>query len=453
MKKLFGFLILMLFAFSVVSAIEISEEHKGNVLIRDMESSVDFTLNVGGAESGFYNVYTLSDVVIAPADTFIVSEPDFERNFTILPTENLNIEGYYTFTYTLNHRDVEKYDKKFTVKVMNLADAIEIGSDSIDPTSGKVKFYIQNKENFSLENISGKFSSVLFDVEETFDLSPMGTTWIDVDVDEEKLKITKAGTYIIDGEIETLGGTKVANGKLYLGEKKGITTKETKAGFLIRSNTISKINVGNVAETVEIEDRKNIFSRLFSTFSIEPTSVERKGFVVDYSWTGRIDPTEDFTVEIRTNYIFPFLIIILAGLIIVGFKRYTESRIEVTKSVSHIKTKNREFALKVKVSVRAKKGVENLSLIDKIPGMVKVYKKFGIIKPDKFDVDNRRLQWNLGDLRAGEERILTYIIYSRVGVMGKFSLPAALAVFEKEGKLHEVDSNTVFFLSDQVKTA
>jgi hypothetical protein len=453
MKKLLSLLVLVLFAFGVVSAIEIEESHEGNVLIRDMDGSVDFTLNISEAEPGIYNVYTLSDVVIDPAETFIINNPSFEKDFTILPTENLNLEGHYTFTYTLNYRDVEKYDQKFTIKVLDFVDAIEIGSDSIDPSSGKVKFYIQNKEDFSLENISGKFSSVLFDVEETFDLSPLGTTWINVDVDEEKLKTTKAGTYIIDGEIETLEGVKVVNGKLYLGEKKGITTQETKAGFLIRSNTISKINVGNVAETVEINDRKNMFSRLFSTFNIEPTSVERKGFIVDYSWTGRIDPAEDFKVEIRTNYIFPFLIIIFAGLIVVGFKRYTESRLDITKSVSHIKTKNREFALKVKISVRAKKDVENLSLIDKIPAMVKVYKKFGIIKPDKFDVSSRRLQWNLGDLKAGEERVLTYIIYSRVGVMGKFSLPAALAVFEKEGKLHEADSNTVFFLSDQVRTA
>ncbi|MBT7238024.1 hypothetical protein HN865_04160 [Candidatus Woesearchaeota archaeon] len=49
----------------------------------------------------------------------------------------------------------------------------------------------------------------------------------------------------------------------------------------------------------------------------------------------------------------------------------------------------------------------------------------------------------------GEERVFSYIVYSKIGVVGKFSLPEALAVFEKEGEIHEVESNKVFFLSEQ----
>ena len=53
-------------------------------------------------------------------------------------------------------------------------------------------------------------------------------------------------------------------------------------------------------------------------------------------------------------------------------------------------------------------------------------------------------------MSAGEERIFSYMVYSTVGVVGKFSLPQALAVFEKDGQIHEVESNTVYFLAEQL---
>ena len=81
----------------------------------------------------------------------------------------------------------------------------------------------------------------------------------------------------------------------------------------------------------------------------------------------------------------------------------------------------------------------------------KIYNKFGTTKPDKIDPESRRLRWNVGDLDSGEERIFSYIVYSKIGVMGKFSLPESKAVFESDGKIQETHSNIVHFMSDQVK--
>jgi len=48
-------------------------------------------------------------------------------------------------------------------------------------------------------------------------------------------------------------------------------------------------------------------------------------------------------------------------------------------------------------------------------------------------------------------RTLTYIIYSKVGVLGKFALPTATAVYEKDGEIHETESNKAFFIAEQLK--
>ena len=193
-----------------------------------------------------------------------------------------------------------------------------------------------------------------------------------------------------------------------------------------------------------------MISRLFTSFNIEPTFTARDGWTVRYLWIkGKLVPTESYTVKATTNYVLPFLIFIVLIMAIVGYRRFSETKLEVKKSVMPVKTKGGEFALKVTLSLKARQEVENVTLVDKIPSMVKIYKKFGTVKPDKIDPASRRVHWHIGDLEAGEERTFDYIIYSKVGIVGKFSLPRALAVFEKEGSIHEIDSNNVFFMNEQ----
>ncbi|MBU2577191.1 MAG: hypothetical protein KKF50_05740 [Nanoarchaeota archaeon] len=451
MGKLAFFLIGIL-CLSLVSALEVSEQHDTDILVSGVDSSITLTLSITNASGGTYNVYTLAELTMNPSAMFIIPEGSIEKDFVISANENLDVEGYYTFTYTLNHRDVEKINNKFTIQILSLGDILEVSSDSIDPESGKVSFYVENKENVRLENLFAQFSSILFDFEKTFDIGPHEKVEIPVVVDVGKLKRTKAGVYIIEANFQTDKGIEKIEGNLYLGEKKGITSTEDSSGLLIRTQIVTKINVGNIVEGVEVKLKRNIFSRLFTSFNIEPTITERKGLMIEYTWIKeRLNPTEAYIVKSKTNYVFPFFTILFAIIALLGFKRFTQTKIEVKKSVHHVKTKNGEFALKITLTLKAKKSVENVTLIDRVPAIVKIYKKFGLIKPDKIDATSRRIHWNIGDLQAGEERVFNYVVYSKVGVVGKFSLPEALTVFEKNEKIFEVESNKVFFMSDQIK--
>lgn len=452
MKKILLFLIMTFLCLGLVSALEMSANYSTNVIVKNVNNSITMNLHIRNASAGTYNLYTLADVSIEPSENFEINNNSIDKKFKITPNKELDVDGYYSFSYTLNHRGVGKIEKSALIKLVNLKDSLKISSDSIDPTSGEVSFYVKNLEPTNLKNLSAEFSSILFDTKKTFDLGPNEKLKIPVDVDKDKLAKTKAGVYIIKSTFQTEKGKENIEGNLYLGEKENIISTEDKSGILIRSDTITRINSGNVIESVRIETQKNIFSRLFTTFNTEPTSTERDGFVVKYIWTKeKLNPTEVYTIKIKTNYLIPILIIIFGAIAIMGFKRYKETKLEIRKYVSPVKTKNGEFALKVTLSLRARKDIENVSLIDRVPTMVKIYKKFGTIKPDKIDAERRRIHWNIGELNAGEERIFTYIVYSKVGIVGKFSLPEALTVFEKDGQIHEVNSNKVFFMNEQVE--
>ncbi len=45
--------------------------------------------------------------------------------------------------------------------------------------------------------------------------------------------------------------------------------------------------------------------------------------------------------------------------------------------------------------------------------------------------------------------MLSYIVYSKIGVLGKFALPSTTAVYERAGEVHETTSNRAFFVAEQ----
>jgi hypothetical protein len=443
--------LMSMFLISFASALSVTSTSESNVIIPDFNQAAEFKLTITGANPGSYNMYTLTDVNLKPASPFMLTSGSNEVDIFVFSTDQLKERGFYSFSYTLKKMDGESFEEKLTVKVVDLEDAIEINSGSNDPVTGKINFHVKNKEKAVLKGVNAKFSSVFFDFEQTFDLGAFEQKEFEVDVGEDELSKIAAGSYIVKAEFDTDKGLKEIEGRVFLGEKKGVDTQEDISGFLIYTKTVNKINSGNVEETVSVSMSKDAISRLFTSFNVEPNVVDRQGFKVFYTWHKSLGPAEIFSVKAKTNYIYPLLIVIVAALLIMGFKRYTEMKVDVSKSVNHVKTKTGHFALRVKINVKAKKAVENVSLIDKVPAIVKVYEKFGTEKPTKIDAANRRIQWDIGDLNAGEERIFSYVVYSKVGVVGKFALPEALVVFEKEGEIHETESNKVFFLSEQVK--
>ena len=103
------------------------------------------------------------------------------------------------------------------------------------------------------------------------------------------------------------------------------------------------------------------------------------------------------------------------------------------------------------IFVQARKYVERVNIVDRLPPLVKIYERFGKEEPSKVDSANKRIEWNYEKLEAGETRILTYIIYSKVGVVGRFALPSTTAIYEKNGKIQEAESNRAFFVAEQTK--
>ena len=446
MKKILSVL-LMFVMISFVTATTIEENNIHSAIIPELNHPAEVELVLNDILEGDYDVFTLNNVLIKPIESFKLSKGSNILKLKVYPTSALDVLGNYAFTYNLRKTTGEIYESTMNVKIVPVTEAFEVSSGPIDLDTNSFKFYIKNKADANLENLSFKFSSQLFNLEKTISLNAFETKWFDVEV--ENFQKVEAGSYLVDVDVKTPAGWKSFEGKIFIGEKKGIESSEDVSGFFIKTQRIERFNKGNVIEEVLINVNRGAFSRLFTTFNIAPDNVNRDGLSVTYSWNKKLGPGEKIIIKAKTNYFIPFLILLALVLLYMGYKKYTTKKLEILKSVSPVRTKGGHFALRVKLLIKAKESLENVSLIDKIPNIVKVHEKFETSKPDKIDVKNRRIEWNLGDLQANEERSFSYIVYSKIGIVGKFALPEAVSVFEKEGEIHEVKSNSVYFLSEQ----
>ncbi len=453
MKRAFIFVFLVLMVLPLVLSLNLKVEKisSNEVMVADLKKSAEFNLNItnlAGADNiEFYNLlgfqmYPVGTTYLGPGETK-------EIILKIIPIGDIKERGYYTFDYFIRGTDGGETNQKLSFEIVDLKDAFEVGSGNIETESESIQIYIHNKHNFNFGDMKAKFSSSFFEFDKSFSLGPYERKTFDVKLSKEDFKSLMAGFYTLNVKVDVDGKTADMEGVIKYSEKDILTTTSTDYGFVINTNVIKKVNSGNVAAEAETIIRKNIISRLFTTITPEPDNVDRQGFTVYYTWNRELNPGEVLEVNVKTNWLFPFLVVLLVVAIILLVKQYSKTNIVLKKRVNFVRAKGGEFALKVSIFVSARKFVERVNIIDRLPPLVTLYERYGGEKPTRFDEKNRRLEWNFEKLEAGETRALSYIIFSKVGVLGKFALPTASAIYEKDGEINETDSNRAYFIAEQ----
>ncbi len=447
-----GFLVLFFLPLVLAVNLEVQKTSSDEVMIIDLNKPAIFDLSIkNNGPTDEFMIYTFFGTGSLPAEKFtIISGQTKNIQFIVSPPYDVTKTGPAVFDYFIRGSDNSEYESALTAKVINLNEAFEIGSADFDPESSSVEIYIKNKINFDFENMNAKFSSNFFTLDESFSLASKETKEFEIILDKEKFKQLTAGFYTLTAEITTEGKSADIEGVMKFAEKKSITTETEKQGFFVSTTTITKSNNGNLPEIVQTTVQKNIISRLFTSINPSPDNVERNNSKIFYSWNRELKPGESLEVKIKTNWFLPLIFILLIVAIVVFVKEYAKTDLKIKKRVTFVKSKGGEFALKVSLLVDARKQVENLLIVERIPPLLSLYKKvFGREIPTRIDEKSKKIEWQFKRLEAGEKRMINYVIYSKLGVLGKFALPRTAGFYERDGKLHEASSNQAFFLTEQ----
>lgn len=446
------FLFFILLNLAAAFNLDIKKQVVSGTVISEVNEPAIFNFaitNLGQSDS--FEIYSLvKGVDILPSSNFHLDAGEtktIEVKFYI--SEELRARtGIINFVYKIKGSNSGIQDYTQEVAISNFKYAIEISADSITPDSLEAKVYVQNKVDLKFSSMKVNLTSVFFEKEAEFPLNPLEKKNISITLDKESIGGLVAGNYLLTGAFVIGSFKQSLEGNIKFAEKSELVTSEKSSGIIFRDKTIEKVNEGNVLVLAEVKLSKDTVSRLFTRFSPEPSKVDRKTFYVAYTWNKELKPGEKLLVQVSTNYLYPLLLIVIIVVAAYLVFIYSSSVLIVKKRVSFVKTRGGEFALKVILNVSSRKFVEKISIIDKFPGIVKVYERFGAVPPDKIDEKNRRLEWRIESLHPGEERVFSYIIYSKIGVVGRFELPPTIAVFERDGKIYETSSNKAFFMNE-----
>ena len=451
-KKAMLFLAILLIPLALADFnLDIQKVDKGSVVISELNNPAvfDFVIdNLGDPDN--FEIYSPVGVSMAPKGTFDLPKGISTIEVSAYPNAEIRKRpGFFIFEYELRGQDTGILKDKLQIKIVELKEVVEIRVENVRLGDKTTNVYIINKENTNLNDLRITGKSVFFDFDKKVSIGPYQNVSFEVDLKD--LEKVVAGPYVLSSDV-VLSNIKVEiDGVINYLEKEGLSVKTDTTGLIVRITKTEKKNEGNVPVSAKIEMRKDIVSRLFTSLSSEPSSSVRHGFFVNYVWDKNANPGETFSVSMITNYTLPFIFVILVVVVAFLAKVYSQTNLVLTKRVNFVKTKGGEFALKVRLHVKARKHVDKVQLIDRLPGMTKLYEEYGI-KPDRIEESTRRLFWNIDRMSAGEERVFSYVIYSKLNVIGRFELPAATGIYEFNGKTFEVWSNRAFFASETDKT-
>lgn len=456
MKKILISLAIILMVLPFILAIEINveKESSNEVLIAglDKPAIIDLKITNNGPSDNF-DFYNLVGFSISPVGTIPIDAGETkEIQLEFIPLGNIKERGFYTISYFIRGQDGSVVEEQITFKILDLKDVFEVGSGDIDLEANSIGIFIKNRENLEFENVDVKFSSAFFELEENFSIFGNEKKEFKVQLNREDFRELRAGFYTLKAKIEVEGEKANVEGIIKFIEKDLVITTKKDFGLLINTKIIEKKNEGNTILESETVIKKNIISRLFTSFSPQPDLVERERGTVYYTWLKDVAPGETLEIRVKTNWLLPLVVIFFIVAIVVLAKQYTKTNLVLRKKITFVRAKGGEFALKVSIIINAKRYIERVNIIDRLPPLVNIYERFGGEKPDRIDKKNRRLEWNFEKLEAGEMRMLSYIIYSKIGILGKFALPTATAIYEKDGEIQEAESNRAFFMAEQRKT-
>lgn len=328
-------------------------------------------------------------------------------------------------------------------------------SDRVDPREEIViKVLLENQNPLNIEFIELYLTSDLFSIQDTVALGGLEkkeivyTTKLD-DIQPPVSDTLKVNLKTVNEEERVFEFNSVPV-RFSVIEYGGIEErKETRKEFLVRHYDYILYNSGNVGKKHTLKIKRNIIRAIFNSFDKEPLVKKEDGRKY-YIWEAEIPVRGSFTVTETLNF-RPYGIALAIIAVLAGLYAVFRSPLIIRKSMVVTSAKHGGIAgLNVQIDLknRSSRNLSNLVIKDRVPNMFEVVKDFevGTLAPAqilKHEKKGTIIRWNIDDIEAFEERIITYRIVSKLNIIGRFVLPPASLMFQDAKRKLRIHSNKV----------
>lgn len=453
-RLFFIFLILVIACIACPAAyaeIEIEKEAIASTVVKEFTTPAIFNLTIRNKniQTDYFKVDTLLDITLQPSGSFKI-EGNSEKNILLKAFFSKKAReqyiGNYAFSYYVKGQTTGIKEDSLMVKIVPLKDAVDIiMPESISMKDKILTITIDNKENVVLE-LEVSVESELFEKKESISLVSYEQRDITAELDPAKVW-KEAGTYDVTITLAAEDYKLPLERSIKLEPLIDIETEEKKLNLIFyQKTTITKTNIGNVPQKATVELKKTSFAKGFTSFNIEPTSVEQEGNMLVHRWEKELGLGESLIVKSATNFMLPLVLLLVVVAVALLYYYYKSHELTIKKKAVKARTKTGEFVVKVALFIKNRgEEASKIKVIDKLPILAKLHERFGVIKPDK--VERSKLTWHIDKLAKGEKRTFSYVVYSTVKVVGRLELPAAEATYVSKEKEKRAKSNRVYIIS------
>ena len=179
----------------------------------------------------------------------------------------------------------------------------------------------------------------------------------------------------------------------------------------------------------------------------ETTKENGKQYLV---WQVELDKDRTMKVYIIENY-RPTVVIIVLIIAAISLYFVFRSPLVVRKGVANVGISHggiSEAKVVVRVKNRSSRPITNIEVMDNVPHIAHVEKdvSIGSMQPHAVLQHPKKglmIKWTIDTLEAGDERVLSYKMKSRLAILGEFNLPSANARCKIGNKVIITNSNRV----------
>lgn len=219
---------------------------------------------------------------------------------------------------------------------------------------------------------------------------------------------------------------------------------QTEKGFLTRTKTILLTNEGNTRKDnqdvlIETSAREKFFSK--TTPKADVVEMDGRKY---FRWAVSLDAGERAELEVRTAYWWPLILIVLIAALYIAYIMLRDP-VVIRKRLVELKKKHGAFAeakIIVQIKNRSRRPLNNVIVVERIPSMLALKKEgFRPMNPSKaypHVSHGHVLEYNIGLLDSREVRIFSYVMKSRMNVVGNFRLKPTVVSFVDAGKKGKV---------------
>ena len=222
--------------------------------------------------------------------------------------------------------------------------------------------------------------------------------------------------------------------------------------FLRKELFYTYTNTGNVQAEEEISVPLNFFESIFTkaNFPKQHITIDTQRVLLAKV---QLEPGQSKTFSVITDYRLPVGIIVFI-LLLIGAYFVFRHPIKVKKEATILRFKEggiSEIKITLHVINRTKKEFNKVKLQEVLPTIAKIVKEKheSTIVPTDIHHTNTRttLSWDIDQLDAKEERLITYHIRTKLSILGRFSLPGAILFY------HDKKDNKFISRSKKIRVA